>query len=84
MRVSAVAWYGNTLEEVERLARLTAEITHNHPEGIKGAVVTAGSIFLARTGKSKDEIEKYIESYGYNIDLTRLVKRQSLWQWHVF
>jgi type I restriction enzyme M protein len=73
MRVSAVAWYGNTLEEVERLARLTAEITHNHPEGIKGAVVTAGSIFLARTGKSKDEIEKYIESYGYNID-TRVAR----------
>lgn len=67
MRVSAAGWYGNTLEEVERVARLTAEITHNHPEGIKGAVVTAGCIFLARSGKSKEEIKKYIKSFDYRL-----------------
>lgn len=69
MRVSPVAWYGKTLEEVEKLAAATSEVTHNHPEGIKGAVVAAGAVFLARTGHSKEEIRAYIEQY-YNIDFT--------------
>lgn len=69
MRVSPVIWVAKNLEEAENLAKLTAEVTHNHPEGIKGAVVTAGSGFLAKCGESKETIKKYIESY-YNIDFT--------------
>ena len=53
MRVSPVAWYFDTLEEVERFAAASARPSHNHPEGIKGAQATAAAIFLARTGKQK-------------------------------
>ena len=56
MRVSSVGWLYDTLEETRHIARLTAAVSHNHPEGIKGAEATASAIFLARTGKSKDEI----------------------------
>lgn len=56
MRVSPVAWFAGSLGECERLAAATAEVTHNHPEGIKGAVVVAGAIYLARTGHSMAEI----------------------------
>lgn len=71
MRVSAVGWFFDTLEETERVAAISAEITHNHPEGIKGAQATAAAIFLARTGKSKQEICEYIESrFGYDLHKT--------------
>jgi ADP-ribosylglycohydrolase len=71
MRVGAVGWFFDTLEETERVAKITAEITHNHPEGIKGAQATAAAIFLARTGKTKDEIRDYIEqTYGYDLHKT--------------
>lgn len=61
MKVSAVARRYNSLRTVRRVARWTVEITHNHPEGIKGAEATASAIFLARTGSSKAEIKAYIE-----------------------
>ena len=68
MRVSSAGWLYDTLEETRRIARLTAEVTHNHPEGIKGAEATAAAIFLARTGASKDEIKDYIISeFGYDL-----------------
>ena len=68
MRVSAVGWFFDTLEETERIAAISAAITHNHPEGIKGAQATAAAIFLARNGKSKEEIRDYIEkTYGYDL-----------------
>ena len=51
MRVSSVAWLFDDLGMVRLMARLSAEVTHNHPEGIKGAEATASAIFLARTGK---------------------------------
>ena len=70
MRVSPVAWHFDTLSEVEHYAKKSAEITHNHPEGIKGAQATAAAIYLARNGKTKDDIKKYIES-KYNYDLSR-------------
>ncbi|MBR6542291.1 MAG: ADP-ribosylglycohydrolase family protein [Anaerotignum sp.] len=71
MRVSAVAWLSDNLETVRKMARLSAEVTHNHPEGIKGAEATASAIFLARTGKSKAEIKKYIETeFGYDLSRT--------------
>lgn len=68
MRVSAVGFAFDTLEETLRVAQISAEVTHNHPEGIKGAQATAAAIFLARTGKSKTEISDYIEKeFGYNL-----------------
>ncbi len=68
MRVSPVGFFFNTLEETLRVAKISAEVTHNHPEGIKGAQATAAAIFLARTGKSKDEIRDYIEqTFGYDL-----------------
>lgn len=71
MRVSAVGWCFDTLEETEHIAKMSAEITHNHPEGIKGAQATAAAIFLARTGKGKEEIREYIENtYGYDLHRT--------------
>ena len=71
MRVSAVGWLFGTLEETRHVARLTAEVTHNHPEGIKGAEATASAIFMARTGSSKDEIKAYIiQEFGYDLSKT--------------
>ena len=70
MRVSSVGWLYNDLETVRFMARLSAEVTHNHPEGIKGAEATASAIFLARTGSTKDEIKAYIEE-NFNYDLSR-------------
>lgn len=68
MRVSAVAWMFDSLDEVRRVARLSAEVTHNHPEGIKGAEAVACAIFLARTGHSKEEIRSYTEEkFGYDL-----------------
>ena len=69
MRVSAVGWYAESLEECEKTAELSAEITHNHPDGIAGAVVTAGAIFLARNGADKEKIKEYVEKY-YRVDFT--------------
>ena len=71
MRCSANGWMFDTLEETERVAGLSAAITHNHPEGIKGAQSTAAAIFMARNGKSKEEIKEYISTkYGYNLNRT--------------
>lgn len=71
MRVSPVGWAFGTLDDVEKLAAISASVTHNHPEGIKGAQAVAGSIFLARTGKSKAEIKDYVSGvYGYDLDRT--------------
>jgi len=68
MRVSAVGWACDTLEETLRVAELSASITHNHPEGIKGAQATAAAIFMARNGKSKAEIKEYVEqTFGYDL-----------------
>ena len=73
MRVSAAAWLYDNLPEVEACAALTARVTHNHPEGVKGACATAAAIFLARTGESKAAIGAYInKTYGY--DLSRTVE----------
>lgn len=71
MRVSSVAWLYDDLETVRRMATLSAEVTHNHPEGIKGAEATASAIYLARTGSSKAEIRAYIEEqFGYDFSRT--------------
>ena len=71
MRVSPVGWAFDTLEKTLEAAKQSAEVTHNHPEGIKGAQATAACIFMARTGKSKQEIKEYIVStFGYNLNRT--------------
>ncbi len=71
MRVSAVGWFFDTLEETERVAAISSAITHNHPEGIKGAQATAAAIWMARNGKDKEEIREYIEkTYGYDLHKT--------------
>ena len=71
MRVSPVGWAFDTLEKTLEAAKESAKITHNHPEGIKGAQATAVCIFMARTGKSKQEIKEYIENtFGYNLNRT--------------
>ena len=70
MRVSPVAYAAGSLEEAERLARWSAEITHDHPEGIKGAMATAAAIFLALEGHGKDEIRAYIKNRYYDLDFT--------------
>lgn len=71
MRVSPVGWLFNTLEEVEAEAEKTAVITHNHPEGIKGAQAIAAAVFLAKKGDTKEGIKKYIEDrFGYDLDRT--------------
>jgi len=67
MRVSSVGWLANSEEEVLRLAKITAEVTHNHSEGIKGAQAIAMCIYLARIGKSKEEIKEYIYDNFYPI-----------------
>ena len=69
MRVSSVGWYAKSLEEAEFIAKATAEATHNHPEGIRGAVATAGAVFLAKKGVNMDEIKKYISGH-YSINFT--------------
>lgn len=71
MRVSPVAWLYDDIASVRKAARLSAEVTHNHPEGIKGAEATASAIFLARTGHSKEYIRDYIETeFDYVLNRT--------------
>jgi ADP-ribosylglycohydrolase len=69
MRVSPVGWAYNNIETVLAKAKESAEITHNHPEGIKGAQATALAIFLSREGVAKQEIKSELEKrFGYNLD----------------
>ena len=71
MRVSPVGFYAKSMEETLELAKVTAEVSHNHPQGIKGAQAIAASIYLALNGKSKDEIREYVETeFGYNLHRT--------------
>ena len=70
MRVSPTAWAADTLADVERLARWSAEVTHDHPEGVKGAMAVAAAIFMARTGATKEEIRAYVEENYYTLDFT--------------
>jgi ADP-ribosylglycohydrolase len=68
MRVSPIGFAFDDLETVLSKAKQSAEVTHNHPEGIRGAQATAAAIFLGRTHHSKDEIKSYIENqFGYDL-----------------
>ncbi len=71
MRVSAVGWLYDTLEETLEMTEITAKVTHDHIEGIKGAQAVAAAIFLARAGASKEQIKAYIgEVFNYDLDRT--------------
>ena len=80
MRISPVGFAFNSLDEVLAKADHYTRVTHDHPEGIKGAQAVAASIFLARTGSSRDDIKRYVETtFGYDLsrrlDDIRLVYR---------
>ena len=71
MRVSSVGWMFNDFETTRKMARISAEVTHNHPEGIKGAEAVACAIFLARYGYSKEYIKEFISTeFGYDLNRT--------------
>lgn len=70
MRVSSAGWLFDDLDTTLRMARLSAEVTHNHPEGIRGAQATAAAIYLARTGSAKAEMKAYIQQQ-FHYDLSR-------------
>ncbi|MBQ3273593.1 MAG: ADP-ribosylglycohydrolase family protein, partial [Solobacterium sp.] len=70
MRVSSAGWLYDSLDETRKFARLSAAVTHNHPEGIKGVEATAAVIYLARTGHTKEGIRRYVET-EFNYDLSR-------------
>ena len=71
MRVSSVGWLYDSLERTLDVAKATADVTHNHPEGIKGAQATAAAIYLSRNGKDRSEIRAYIEkTFGYDFSRT--------------
>jgi len=71
MRVSPVGWYSESIEQVLSEAKRSAKVTHNHPEGIKGAQATAAAVFMARSGKSKAEIKNFItDTFQYDLDRT--------------
>ncbi len=71
MRVSAAGWLYPTLERTREIARATAEVSHDHPEGIKGAEAVASAIFLARNGNDKAKIKDYIiKEFGYDLSRT--------------
>ena len=87
MRVSAAGFAANSIEEAKKLSRLVTEVSHNHPEGIKGAVVTAVCIWMARHGKTKEDIFQYVleqypaEKYEYSIAVP-LDKLEKIYQWN--
>ncbi len=70
MRVSPCGLGAVTLEEAKHLARVSASVSHNHPEGIKGAEAVASAVFLAKTGKTKEEIKAHITENYYPLDFT--------------
>ena len=69
MRVSSAAWLADSMSETKQLAIYSAEVTHNHQEGIKGAVSVAEAIYMARQNCTKDQIKKHLSKY-YDLDFT--------------
>lgn len=65
MRVSPCAYAAKSLSEAKRLAKITSVVTHNHPEGVKGAQATVSAIWLAKVGATKREIRRYISKHFY-------------------
>ncbi len=82
MRVSAAGFLYNSLKRTREVARATAEVTHNHPEGIKGAECTAAVIYLGRTKTSKEEIRAYVEK-EFHYDVSRSLEEMRRRHEHV-
>jgi ADP-ribosylglycohydrolase len=78
MRISPVAWYANNEDEVRDFSKKVTEVTHDHPEGLKGAEVTAMCVYYARIGKTKQFIEEYVKQF-YNIDFNYKELKQTYW-----
>ena len=70
MRVSACGFAAKSLEDAKLLSKLVTEVTHNHPEGLKGAEATTVAIYLARTGHTIPQIREYIHQNYYKLDFT--------------
>lgn len=70
MRVSACGFIAKSLDEAKQLSKSVTEVTHDHPEGIKGAEATAAAIYLARTGKTPDEIRREVQENYYPLNFT--------------
>jgi ADP-ribosylglycohydrolase len=69
--VSPVGLFASTIEEALHLAKISAEVTHNHPEGIKGAQAVAACVFIYRNGYTKNEIKEFVErEFGYDLSRT--------------
>lgn len=82
MRVSAAGWLYDSIERTREVAKATADVTHNHPEGIKGAEAVASVIFMARKGASKEEIIEYVE-HEFQYDLSRTIDEIRPYYHHV-
>ncbi|MBQ8050015.1 MAG: ADP-ribosylglycohydrolase family protein [Bacteroidaceae bacterium] len=81
MRVSPVGLYAKTIDEALALAAISASVSHNHPEGIKGAQAIASCVFLCKRGKSKAEIKEYVKRmFGYDLDR----KIEDIRKWYEF
>lgn len=78
MRVSPIGWYAKNEEEVKKWTYNVTSVTHNHPEGLKGAEVTAMCVYYAKIGKSKEFIRKYVEQY-YNLDFEYEELKKNYW-----
>ena len=70
MRTAECGWIAGSLDEALQLAKVCAEITHDHPEGIRGAQAITACIYLARQGKTKEEIRDYVNEHFYRLDFT--------------
>lgn len=70
MRVSACAWAAGSFDEAVELSRIVTEVTHNHPEGIKGAEAVTVAIYMARIGESREAIRQYVTEHYYPLDFT--------------
>lgn len=73
MRVSPVAWFYDDLDSVSAAAVASASVTHNHPEGIKGAQAVAAAVLLCRQGRNKSDIKRYLER-EFRYDLSRTLE----------
>ena len=81
MRVSGCAYAGDSIKAVEKLSAAVTGVTHNHPEGLKGAEATAVAVYLARTGSSKEEIRSVIEKKYYGKYGRTLADLQAAYAW---
>lgn len=70
MRVSACGWVGQTNDEVVRLAKAVTEVTHNHPEGIKGAEAAALAVFFTRKGATQEALREFVGRNYYDLGFT--------------